>query len=129
MDLGDFKLYGLCIMRLNHQISRAKEHGRMCGGRAVLESYCTGDVEDIVDLLELYDLAPRTTEALQSKLAELAADASLFVREPLAFDYNAEGELCIYLMAQATTDVPEDAPAWEMPRTSDKTADKDKVAA
>ena len=101
MDLKDFKLYGLCIIRLKHQIAQAK--GRMRDGRVLLESYCTGDLEEIVDILELYDLSPRTPEALVQKLGVLAADAALFVREPLGFDYNEEGELCIYLLEKDRT--------------------------
>ena len=98
MDLGDFKLYGLCIMRLRHQIALSKERGRMCMGRDVLESFCTGEVEEIVDLLELYDLQSRTREGLLKMLGELANDASLFVREPLAFDFDEQDKLCLYLL-------------------------------
>lgn len=103
MDLQDFKLYGLCVMRLKHQIALAKERGRMCSGRAVLESFCTGEVEEIIDLLELYDLKANKEDsrhALDAMLEELAEDASLFVREPLAFDYDESGDLCLYLLEE-----------------------------
>ena len=104
MDLQDFKLYGLCVMRLKHQIALAKERGRMCNGRVALESFCTGEVEEIVDLLELYDLRDLkdiSRLALDAMLCELAGDASLFVREPLAFDYDESGDLCLYLLEEA----------------------------
>ena len=101
MDLQDFKLYGLCVMRLKHQIALAKERGRMCNGRVALESFCTGEVEEIVDLLELYDLKDISRRALDAMLCELAEDASLFVREPIAFDYDESGELCLYLLEHA----------------------------
>ncbi|MCK4910039.1 MAG: hypothetical protein KAR83_00285 [Thermodesulfovibrionales bacterium] len=101
MDYQDFKLYGLCVMRLKHQIALARERGRMCNGRAVLESFCTGEVEEIVDLLELYDLKDNSRQGLSAMLEELAGDASLFVREPLAFDYDESGELCLYLLEEA----------------------------
>ncbi len=101
MDFQDFKLYGLCVVRLKHQIALAKERGRMCDGRVALESFCTGEVEEIVDLLELYDLKVNMDDSRQglgAMLEELAQDASLFVREPLAFDYDENGELCLYLL-------------------------------
>jgi hypothetical protein len=78
----------------------------MCCGRAVLESFCTGDIEDIVDLLELYDLKVRTRMGLDAMLTELAEDASLFVQESLAFDYDESGDLCLFLVekVEATTE-------------------------
>jgi len=102
MDFGDFKLYNLCIERLKHQIARARAaspDGQ--GGMWVLESYCTGDPEEIIDIMELYDLKDRSLGAVMGKLAELASDASMFVGEKISFAFNADGELCIYLVMSA----------------------------
>jgi hypothetical protein len=97
MDLKDFKLYGLCIMRLKHQIKIAQEQGRMCGDRVLLESYCTGDIDDIIDILELYDLKERTREALMELLGEISDDVALFLKDhKIGFDFNEEDELCLY---------------------------------
>ena len=100
MDLKDFKLYNLCIMRLKHQISIAREKGRVKDGRALLESYCTSDAEDIIDIHELYDIKDRSIEGVMSKLALIAADASLFAKEKIQFDFDEEGQLCLYLVTQ-----------------------------
>jgi hypothetical protein len=103
MDLKDFKLYGLCIERLKHQIRLARDRERMPSDRKniVLESYLTGDPEEIIDLLELYDIKDRSLAGVMEKLDELAADASLFVHETLAFDMDENGELCICLVTGA----------------------------
>lgn len=103
MDFGDFKLYNLCIERLKHQIARAKA-ARPDGGMAVLESYCTADPEEIIDILELYDLEERSMVAVMGKLEELASDASLFVGENIAFAFDASGDLCIYLVLSEQSD-------------------------
>ncbi|MFC1769999.1 hypothetical protein ACFLZI_02980 [Nitrospirota bacterium] len=97
MDLKDFKLYGVCVERLKYQIKIAREQGRMCGKRVLLESYCTGDIEEITDILELYDLKDKTHEALMSMLSDLSDDVSLFLKDHrIGFDFNKEGELCLY---------------------------------
>lgn len=98
MDLKDFKLYNVCVMRLRHQIEIAHKGGRMSGGRTVLESYCTSDIEEIIDIHELYDIEDRTIEGVMKKLARVAGDASLFVKEKVEFDFSEEGELCLYLV-------------------------------
>ena len=109
MDLQDFKLYGLCIMRLRHQIQRALDSGRMRDGRVELESFCTAETDEIVDLLELYDLEDRTRAGLMEMLGELAADASLFVSGQIEFAFNEESELSLYLLAEEA-----EARSWEM---------------
>ncbi len=101
MDIKDLKINGLCVGRLKHQISIARSRdgkGRSLNGHGiVLESYNTGDIDDIIDILELYDIEDRNHETLVEKLKELAEDASLFVDETLEFGFNDEGHLCLYL--------------------------------
>lgn len=101
------KIYGLCLERLKHQIRRAKERredaSQAC--RMVLEGYRTADLEEIVDLLELYDME-RTGPALAEKLEDLAFTASVLTREELSFGYDAQGHLCLYLALPAFEDAP-----------------------
>jgi hypothetical protein len=90
-----FKLYGVCLERLKHQINTARS--RADGSeRVVLESYCTGDADEIIDILEIYDIADSSTAAVMEKLKELAGDVSLMVRELVEFDLSPEGHLCLY---------------------------------
>lgn len=94
------KIYGLCLERITHQILRAKQ--RVNGGQqhnccVLLESYNTGDIEDIIDILELYDIEARTREGLKEKLEDLAYTVSELMREVLFFDYTEEGHLGLYL--------------------------------
>ncbi len=101
MSNMDFKLYGLCIERLKHQIRLAEERVRRTphsfDGRVVLEGYETSDVEEIVDLLELYDIGEKDRVSLINKLQELAENASLLVRREIEFDFDSNGNLCLYL--------------------------------
>ncbi len=95
------KIYGLCLERLRHQIRNARE--RVEGGMAIhqdrflLECYNTDEPEDIVDILELYDLKCRTWEEVNEKLDDLAYTVSELVRETLLFGYTEEGHLGLYL--------------------------------
>ena len=94
------KIYGLCLERIAHQIIRAKQRingGQQHNGQILLESYNTGDIEDIIDILELYDIEVRTNEALKEKLADLAYTVSELMREVLFFDYTEEGHMGLYL--------------------------------
>ncbi|RMG02224.1 MAG: hypothetical protein D6726_08020 [Nitrospirae bacterium] len=97
----DFKLYGLCIERLKHQIKLADKRREsapmMYNGRMVLEGYETSDIDEIVDLLELYDLKERRLESLMEKLEEIAENASLLVRRKIGFGFDEAGHLCLYL--------------------------------
>jgi hypothetical protein len=99
------KIYGLCLERLKHQITAAKQRAENNGisidGEIILESYNTGDIEDIIDILELYDLGERTQDALLEKLDDLAYTASVLLRRELRFDYNKDGHLGIYLSLKA----------------------------
>lgn len=95
------KIYGLCLERLRHQIAlaerRAENNGSAFDGGILLEGYNTGEMEDIIDILELYDLGERTKEALLEKLDDLAYTVSVMTRRTLRFDYTEDGHLGIYL--------------------------------
>ncbi|HXX53644.1 MAG TPA: hypothetical protein VEI46_07965 [Thermodesulfovibrionales bacterium] len=94
------KIYGLCLERITHQIIGAKQRvhgGQQHNGLILLESYNTGDIEDIIDILELYDIEARTHEALKEKLEDLAYTISALMREVLFFDYTEEDHMGLYL--------------------------------
>jgi len=94
------KIYGLCLERMTHQIIQAKQKacwGWKHNGLILLESYNTSDIEDIIDILELYDIEVRTPEGLKKKLADLAYTISELMREVLFFDYTEEGHIGLYL--------------------------------
>lgn len=97
MTIEGVKIYGLCIERLKHQIDIANKKKGISDSRVVLECYNTGDIDEIIDILELYDIEHKTAESIKGKLDELAYTASLLVRNTVEFDYNAEGNLCLYL--------------------------------
>lgn len=102
MSDEDFKIYGCCLERIKFQIRDAqKRRARPVDGKVVLESYFTGELEEIVDLLELYDLDEKTCEALEEKLADLAFDVSLLAREKVSFDYDQRGDLCLFWLPGA----------------------------
>lgn len=102
------KIYGLCLERLKYQIDNARL--RFGGARSrhaepvLLESYNTGDREDIIDILELYDIEEHTQERLREKLEELSYTASILLRETLMFDYTDKGHLGLYLAIQKESD-------------------------
>lgn len=94
------KIYGLCLERLKHQITNAKS--RAAGAeRVLLESYNTGDPEDIIDILELYDVTERTIEQVTEKLEDLAYTISVLTREKLRFDFTDEGYMGLFLSVDA----------------------------
>jgi hypothetical protein len=121
-DMDGVKIYGLCLERLKHQIAIAKKRleGSAYGSRYfLLESYNTGDLEDIVDILELYDLQDKTPELLREKLNDLAYTVSTLMRHTLIFDYTEEGHLGLYLSLQAVSvEVPDDAVGAKSPALS-----------
>jgi hypothetical protein len=94
------KIYGLCLERIAHQTRIAKQRingGHPHNGQVLLESYNTADIEDIIDILELYDIEARTNEGLKEKLEDLAYTVSELMREVLFFDYTEEGHMGFYL--------------------------------
>ncbi len=103
MDItSGVKIYGLCMERLRHQIdiarSRIEKGLQGDATKVVLECYNTGDVDDIIDILELYDIGDdRSADTLRDKLDELAYTASLLMREKVEFGFNGKGQLCLYL--------------------------------
>ncbi len=102
--MDDAKIYGLCLTRLRQQIEIAKKADRAKGKgndilmrKIVLESYMTAEMDEVVDILELYDIEERTPEHLKRMLANLAYTASLLTREDLSFGLTEEGHLGLYL--------------------------------
>lgn len=95
------KIYGLCLERLKYQITIArKRRGSERPGypeRVLLECYNTGEPDDIIDILELYDVKDRTSADVHEKLEDLAYTVSELVRETVLFDYTDEGHLGLYL--------------------------------
>ncbi len=93
--MEEVKIYGLCLERLRYQITNAGK--RINGqGRFLLECYNTGEIDDIIDILELYDVTEKTQEHLRRKLDEVAYTASLLVQESVTFDYTDDGHLGLY---------------------------------
>jgi hypothetical protein len=99
--MDEAKIYNVCLQRVKFQITNAKQRlngGIPSGGRLILESYNTGDIRDIVDILELYDLDDQAPDGLAEKLEDLAYTVSVLVKEKIAFDYDAKGNLGLYLL-------------------------------
>jgi hypothetical protein len=93
------KIYGLCLYRLKYQIERAIDRAGGGGGQKqlILESYNTSEIDEIVDILEIYDLQERSQGELEAKLEELAYTVSVLTRQSLFFDYTGQGHLGLYL--------------------------------
>jgi hypothetical protein len=101
MIMDDAKIYNVCLQRVKFQITNAKQrlNGKFpSGGKLALESYNTGDIEDIIDILEIYDLDDRTRDGLSEKLEDLAYTVSVLVKEKIVFDYDLKGNLGLYLV-------------------------------
>lgn len=98
--MDDAKIYNVCLQRVKFQITNAKQRMNStfpASGQLELESYNTGDVEEIIDILEIYDLDDRTPEGLSQKLEDLAYTVSVLVREKIFFNYDLRGNLGLYL--------------------------------
>src|SRR5512139_2724258 len=94
------KVYGICLERVGHLITKGRQ--RLNGnshrqGQVLLESYCTGNINDIVYILVLYDLKERTPEGLTRELEKVASTLSRVAHEELSFGYTEEGHLGLYL--------------------------------
>jgi hypothetical protein len=103
------KIYGLCLERLRHQITKAKERaGRnaLKDGQILLECYNTGEPDDIIDILELYDLKDGTCYEVKEKLDDLAYTVSELTRERVVFGYTDEGHLGLYLALNTAVAMP-----------------------
>jgi hypothetical protein len=105
MDEG--KIYNVCLQRVKFQITNAMQrlnNDTPPSGRLILESYNTGDIEEIIDILEIYDLEDRTLAGLAEKLEDLAYTVSALVRKKIAFDYDEKGNLGLYLVVDESTE-------------------------
>ncbi len=104
------KIYGLCIERLRYQITKAKERVERNvlddSHEILLECYNTGELDDIIDILELYDLKNRTFSEVNEKLEDLAYTVSELVRETILFGYTDEGHLGLYVALSKESATP-----------------------
>ena len=97
--MDDAKIYNVCLMRVKHQIvNAAQKLSESPYGRVILESYNTGDPEEIIDILEIYDIEDRSSAGLREKLDDLAYTVSMLVKDRIAFGYDDRGNLGLYLM-------------------------------
>lgn len=102
------KIYGLCLERLKYQLRNAMNKTSL-HNRMLLECYNTGDPDDIIDILELYDIEERTIESVINKLADLAYTVSALTCETLSFDFTEKGYLGLYLeLKKEYADTPEE---------------------
>ncbi|MGO9613836.1 MAG: hypothetical protein ACLPX5_12475 [Dissulfurispiraceae bacterium] len=95
------KIYGLCLERLRHQIEIAKygphDNRYHLENWVLLESYQTNAEEEIIDILDLYDIEDRTRAGVNDRLEDLALTVSVFARQTLRFDLTPDGNLGLYL--------------------------------
>jgi hypothetical protein len=104
--MDNAKIYNVCLQRVKFQIGNAKQrlHNSITHNiRMVLESYNTGDIEEIVDILELYDLDDRSRKGLAEKLQDLAYTVSILVKDNISFEYDERGNLGLYLIVKQET--------------------------
>jgi len=98
--LIDGKFYGMCLVRVEQQLSlaeaRIKEGKERNSDRVLLESYCSADPEDICDILEIYDLQNMDEASLFEKLEELADTVSILTKSSLSFGYSEEGHIGLF---------------------------------
>ncbi len=96
-----YKIYGVCLERTKHQIriakNKIKNETHQSQDCYLLECYNTGDIDDIIDILELYDVEERTYQQITEKLDDLAYTISILTQERLFFDFTHEGYLGLYL--------------------------------
>jgi len=108
--MKEIKIYGLCLERLRYQISNAKKKVNNDTSpfqdRSLLESYNTADIDDIIDILELYDVEERSLQYVNEKLEELAYTVSLILSETLTFDLTNSGHLGLYLIIHKENLIP-----------------------
>ncbi len=115
--MQDAKFYGLCLARLRFQIGNAKRRisaaDGVCEG-VLLECYNTGDPEEIIDILELYDIEDRSLRGVFEKLDDLACTVSLLLREKIGFGLTVKGELGLYWAAVPATETTSPAESGEV---------------
>ncbi len=98
------KIYGLCLERLKHQIRNART--KAGSGRMLIECYCSAEAEDIIDIMELYDIEERSDEALTDKLEDLAFTVSVLLKETLSFGRDGRGQWGLYLVLPDSASSP-----------------------
>jgi len=99
--MDEAKIYNVCLQRVKFQITNAKRRldGFIPPGeKLVLESYNTGDIDEIIDILEIYDLDSHDRSGLEEKLEDLAYTVSVLVKETVGYDYDEKGNLGLYLI-------------------------------
>jgi hypothetical protein len=106
MRMDEAKVYNVCLQRVKFQITNAKQrlNGSVPpGSRLILESYNTGDIDEIIDILEIYDLGEHTREGLAGKLDDLAYTVSVLVKDTVSFEHDEKGNLglCLVLKERA----------------------------
>lgn len=97
----DAKIYGLCLERIKHQILIAQNRGEK---KVLLETYCTRDTGEVVDILELYDLTDQTDEGVWEKLSELAFSVSVLLGHTLEFGHGPDGEIGLFVIFSSDAD-------------------------
>jgi hypothetical protein len=97
--MKQMRIYGICLERLSHLIRKARTRltGKGHWSWVILESYNTGDLDDIVYILELCDIEEHTQRGLRKELAYLASVLSEATGETLSFGYCEKGHLGLYL--------------------------------
>jgi hypothetical protein len=98
--MDEAKIYNVCLQRVKFQITGAKQRlgdTLPAAAKVILESYNTGDIDEIIDILEIYDLGSHDQKGLEEKLEDLAYTVSIMVKETIGFDYDEKGNLGLYL--------------------------------
>ncbi|TAN40711.1 MAG: hypothetical protein EPN25_06705 [Nitrospirae bacterium] len=101
--MDEAKIYNVCLQRVKFQITNAKKRlaaSHVTADAMVLESYNTGDLVEIIDILEIYDLEDHTPQGLKEKLQDLAYTVSVMVRDTIAFDFDDKGHLALYWVVE-----------------------------
>lgn len=105
--MDEAKIYNVCLQRVKFQITNAKKRldgNSTASGLFILESYNTGDITEIVDILEIYDLDDYTQQGLKDKLRDLAYTVSLLVKDRIAFEYDEKGNLGLYMVVDESVE-------------------------
>ena len=103
--MDEVKIYGLCLGRIKYQLTIAgKKHAETSSaqGNVLLESYCTSNIDDLIDILDLYDIEDRTWDGLMNKLDDLAQTVSALMRKTLMCAITDEGHLGLYFVTSDT---------------------------
>ena len=102
--MDEVKIYGLCLGRIKHQLNIAgkRRAETSAQGNVLLESYYTSNIDDLIDILDLYDIEDRTWDGLMNKLDDLAQTVSALMRKTLMFAITDEGHLGLYFAISDT---------------------------